>query len=202
MSDGAEGAIDEFWHHPADAGGPLTEELDAREAVRPVDAAGVDAIEVAHGDGLAGGSLNYGPGSKTDWEWVEAAAENLRRATLTALLLPGIGTIAELEHAYSLGVRAVRVATHYTEADASAQHIAATWPRRRARQAGRAHGVRRRSLRLRLAGRTGRDLVCHRGDVDVHQGRQGRHIRVVRVLRRHLGLDLRQLLGRDRRTTR
>lgn len=89
-----------------------------------LDAAGVDAIEVAHGDGLSGGSLNYGPGSNTDWEWIEAAADNLTRATLTTLLLPGIGTIAELEHAYALGVRSIRIATHCTEADVAAQHIA------------------------------------------------------------------------------
>jgi 4-hydroxy 2-oxovalerate aldolase len=89
-----------------------------------LDAAGVDAIEVAHGEGLAGGSLNYGPGSNTDWDWIEAAAHNIQQAVLTTLLLPGIGTIAELNHAHSLGVRSVRVATHCTEADVAAQHIA------------------------------------------------------------------------------
>jgi 4-hydroxy 2-oxovalerate aldolase len=89
-----------------------------------LDAAGVDAIEVAHGDGLAGGSLNYGPGSHTDWEWIEAAADAIRNAVLTTLLLPGIGTIAELKRSHDLGVRSVRIATHCTEADISAQHIA------------------------------------------------------------------------------
>ncbi|MGW1819231.1 4-hydroxy-2-oxovalerate aldolase [Streptomyces sp. NPDC002125] len=92
--------------------------------VAALDAAGVDGIEVSHGDGLAGGSLNYGPGSHTDWEWIETAAAHVKSARLTTLLLPGIGTIAELKQAYALGVRSVRVATHCTEADVSAQHIA------------------------------------------------------------------------------
>lgn len=96
-----------------------------RRIVAALDAAGVDAIEVAHGDGLAGGSVNYGPGSHTDWEWIEAAASVLDRARLTTLLLPGVGTLRELRAAWDLGVRSVRVATHCTEADISAQHIAA-----------------------------------------------------------------------------
>lgn len=88
-----------------------------------LDAAGVDAIEVSHGDGLAGASLTYGPGSNTDWEWISAAAQAVNDAVLTTLLLPGIGTLHELQKAYDLGVRSVRVATHATEADIALQHI-------------------------------------------------------------------------------
>ncbi|MFM9379228.1 4-hydroxy-2-oxovalerate aldolase [Gordonia sp. VNK21] len=98
---------------------------DVTRIVGALDAAGVDAIEVAHGDGLAGGTVNYGPGSNTDWEWIEAAAGAIENARLTTLLLPGVGTVDDLKHAYDLGVRSVRVATHCTEADVSAQHIEA-----------------------------------------------------------------------------
>lgn len=98
---------------------------DVKRIVAALDDAGVDAIEVAHGDGLAGGSLNFGPGSNSDWEWIEAAASVLKRARLTTLLLPGVGTTHELKRAHELGVRSVRVATHCTEADISAQHIMA-----------------------------------------------------------------------------
>ncbi|MCA1983262.1 4-hydroxy-2-oxovalerate aldolase [Nocardioides nematodiphilus] len=98
---------------------------DVKRIVVALEDAGVDAIEVAHGDGLAGGSVNYGPGSNTDWEWIEAAASVMTKARLTTLLLPGVGTIHELKRAYDIGVRSVRVATHCTEADVSAQHIQA-----------------------------------------------------------------------------
>lgn len=92
--------------------------------VSALSRAGVAAIEVSHGDGLAGSSLNYGPGSHTDWEWISAAVENAGDAVITTLLLPGVGTIDDLRRASDLGVRSVRVATHCTEADVSAQHIA------------------------------------------------------------------------------
>ncbi|WP_327088726.1 4-hydroxy-2-oxovalerate aldolase [Nonomuraea sp. NBC_01738] len=88
-----------------------------------LDAAGVDAIEIAHGDGLAGGSVNYGAGACPDEEWIEAAASAMTNSVLTTLLLPGIGTIHDLRKAHALGVRSVRVATHCTEADIAAQHI-------------------------------------------------------------------------------
>ena len=88
-----------------------------------LDRAKVDAIEVAHGDGLQGSSFNYGFGAHTDWDWIGAVAEVLEHSVLTTLLLPGIGTMHDLKHAYEMGVRSVRVATHCTEADVAKQHI-------------------------------------------------------------------------------
>lgn len=95
------------------------------EIAAALDAAGVDAIEVSHGDGLAGSSLTYGAGSNSNREWIEAAAAVVENAALTTLLLPGIGTLHDLKEARDLGVSSVRVATHCTEADVAAQHIAA-----------------------------------------------------------------------------
>jgi len=96
-----------------------------RAIAEALDEAGVDAIEVSHGDGLTGSTFTYGFGRHTDADWIAAAASVCKRARLTALLIPGIGTIEDLRRARDLGVTSVRVATHSTEADVAAQHIAA-----------------------------------------------------------------------------
>lgn len=97
----------------------------ARSIAAALDAARVGAVEIAHGDGLSGSSVNYGVGAHTDWEWIEAVTDAVRHAVPTTLLLPGIGTVRDLMRAHAMGIRSVRIATHCTEADISAQHISA-----------------------------------------------------------------------------
>lgn len=91
---------------------------------RALDEANVSYIEVAHGDGLAGSSLQYGLSRTDEMELIEAAVSVCQNSKIAVLLIPGIGTIKQLNAAAKLGVGMARIATHVTEADVSAQHIA------------------------------------------------------------------------------
>jgi 4-hydroxy 2-oxovalerate aldolase len=96
---------------------------DVAKIAGALDRAGVDALEVTHGDGLSGSSFNYGFGSHSDLDWIGAASDAVDNARITVLLVPGIGLADDLKDAYSAGARSVRIATHCTEADVSRQHI-------------------------------------------------------------------------------
>jgi 4-hydroxy-2-oxovalerate/4-hydroxy-2-oxohexanoate aldolase len=89
-----------------------------------LDEAGVPLIEVTHGDGLGGSSVNYGFPAHSDEQYLGAVIPLMKRAKVSALLIPGIGTVEHLLMSKALGVHTIRVATHCTEADVSEQHIA------------------------------------------------------------------------------
>lgn len=96
-----------------------------RAVAAALDQSGVAMIEVAHGDGITGSTYNYGFSKYPEEQLICAAAEVVKNAKLDILLIPGIGTVTDLKKAHGWGVNAVRVATHVTEADVSAQHIKA-----------------------------------------------------------------------------
>lgn len=93
------------------------------EVATALDEAGMPLIEISHGDGLGGASVNYGFPAASDEEYLAAVVPKMKRAKISALLLPGIGTVDHLRMAKDLGVHCIRVATHCTEADVSEQHI-------------------------------------------------------------------------------
>ena len=97
-----------------------------RNIVRALDAAGVDTIEISHGDGLGGSSFNYGFSKEPEYDLIKVAAETVTKSKLAVLLLPGIGTREDLYKSKEYGVSMGRIATHCTEADVAAQHIALT----------------------------------------------------------------------------
>src|SRR5882757_9557789 len=88
-----------------------------------LDAAGVPLIEVTHGDGLGGASVNYGFPAHSDEDYLRAVVPRMRRARISALLIPGIGTVDHLRLVHDCGVKTIRVATHCTEADVAEQHL-------------------------------------------------------------------------------
>lgn len=90
-----------------------------------LDNVGVEYIELSHGDGIAGSSINYGFSAVSELELLKAASKVVKNSKLTVLLIPGIGTIEDLKQAKACGAKAVRVATHVTEADVGIQHLKA-----------------------------------------------------------------------------
>lgn len=92
---------------------------------KAMDEAGMPMIEVTHGDGLGGASVNYGFPANSDEEYLTAVCKEMKNTKVSALLLPGIGTIDHLKMAVDCGISTIRVATHCTEADVSEQHIQA-----------------------------------------------------------------------------
>ncbi len=92
---------------------------------KAMDDAGVPMIEVTHGDGLGGKSVNYGFPAASDEEYLTAVCKQMKHTKVSALLLPGIGTVDHLQMAVDCGISTIRVATHCTEADVSEQHIGA-----------------------------------------------------------------------------
>ncbi|MET7899206.1 4-hydroxy-2-oxovalerate aldolase [Streptomyces mirabilis] len=98
-------------------------ETQVRATVRALDRAGVEIIEVSHGDGIGGSSFNYGFSLTDEMKLIAAAREEADNAKIAVLLVPGIGTADDLRRAHDAGADMVRVATHCTEADVSPQHF-------------------------------------------------------------------------------
>jgi 4-hydroxy 2-oxovalerate aldolase len=94
-----------------------------KAVVQALDQAGVPVIEVTHGDGLAGSSIQYGFSRENEMNLIEIARETATQAQIAALLLPGIGTRRELKEAIERGIQIVRIATQCSEADISQQHF-------------------------------------------------------------------------------
>ncbi|GII24747.1 4-hydroxy-2-oxovalerate aldolase [Planosporangium mesophilum] len=94
-----------------------------RDTVRALDRAGLQVIEVTHGDGLGGSSFNYGFSKVDEIELIAAAAQEATRARIACLLLPGVGTVEDMRRAADAGASVIRIATHCTEADVSIQHF-------------------------------------------------------------------------------
>ena len=98
-------------------------EKQVAKIAKGLDQSGVELIEITHGDGLGGSSFNYGFSGTDELKLIKAASKEVKNGKVAVLLLPGIGTIADLKNAKAAGAKAVRVATHVTEADVSAEHI-------------------------------------------------------------------------------
>ncbi|KZE37774.1 4-hydroxy-2-oxovalerate aldolase [Bhargavaea cecembensis] len=100
----------------------FTEEQ-VREIVGGLDRAGVPVIEVSHGAGLNGSTIQQGFSKTPEFDLIRAAVETAEHSKIASLFVPGIGTSEELRKAVEIGIRVIRVAVHCTEADVTEQYI-------------------------------------------------------------------------------
>ncbi|HEU0042201.1 MAG TPA: 4-hydroxy-2-oxovalerate aldolase [Jiangellaceae bacterium] len=100
----------------------FTEEQ-VRGVVSALDRAGVQVIEVSHGDGLGGSSFNYGFSLVDEFDLIAAAVDEATQAKIAILMLPGLATVKHLKRAHAAGASVARIATHCTEADVSIQYF-------------------------------------------------------------------------------
>jgi 4-hydroxy 2-oxovalerate aldolase len=132
-----------------------------RATVNALDGAGVQVIEVSHGDGLGGSSFNYGFSREDEIQLIAAAVDESTQARIAVLLLPGLGTVEDLKHSHGVGASVARIATHCTEADVSVQHF----------DAARALGMETVGF-LMLAHRTSPDSLARQARIMVDAGAQ------------------------------
>jgi 4-hydroxy 2-oxovalerate aldolase len=90
------------------------------------DRAGIDIVEVGHGNGLGGSSCLLGLAAVSDERMLGAARSSLKSSRLGVHFIPGFGKSADIDMAIAAGVDVIRIASHCTEANITARFIAQT----------------------------------------------------------------------------
>lgn len=89
------------------------------------NAANIPIVEVGHGNGIGASSVQVGLAKETDRTLLTTAREHLTESKLGIHVIPGFATIQkDLIPAVDMGVDVFRIASHCTEADVTAKHIA------------------------------------------------------------------------------
>ena len=101
----------------------LTEEMIKTHCIFAEDA-GIDVVEVGHGNGMGASSILIGKSLLTDYEMISIARKYLKNTKLSVHIIPGVATIKrDIDQAISLGVDIFRIASHCTEATITKTHI-------------------------------------------------------------------------------
>ncbi|PZX08327.1 4-hydroxy 2-oxovalerate aldolase [Psychrobacillus insolitus] len=93
------------------------------EIVSKLVAANVPIIEVSHGAGLSGSTIQQGFSTHDEWKLIESAVANKKDSKIASLFVPGIGTRPEIITAANIGIDVLRIAVHCTEADVTQQYF-------------------------------------------------------------------------------